>query len=209
MDSGPCLPPPDPGVEIVLATRGYSKGLAQTDGVQGIGRVELVFGAVTLGTQYKNISSPTAAGEASFSAGWKGKALGFDLGAAVAWKQLIGLRNQVDADSFELTPSVSRKLGPLTARLSLVYSPNDLGRTGESAWIEGGAAWKVTGKTSVSAYLGRRERAGATDYTAFNLGETQTLFKGVTAELRYHDSARSGLGENFEGRLVGALRARF
>ena len=42
------LPPPDPGVEIVLATRGYSKGLAQTDGVQGIGRVELVFGSVTL-----------------------------------------------------------------------------------------------------------------------------------------------------------------
>ena len=203
------LPPPDPGVEIVLATRGYSKGLAQTDGVQGIGRVELVFGSVTLGTQYKNISSPTAAGEASVSAGWKGKALGFDLGASLAWKQLVGLRNQVDADCFELTPSIARKLGPLTARLSMVYSPNDLGRTGESAWIEGGAAWKVTGKTSLSANLGRRERSGATDYTAFNLGVTRTLFKGVTADLRYYDSARSGLGETFEGRLVGALRARF
>jgi hypothetical protein len=203
------LPPPDPGIEIVAATRGYSKGLAQTDGAQIVGRGELVLGSVTLTAQYKNISSPTADGEAAFSAGWKGKALGFDVGAALNYKRLTGLSGQVDPDCFELIPSVSRKLGPLTAKLSLTYSPDDLGRTGRSAWLEGGASWKLDGKTSLSANAGRRERVGATDYTAFNAGITRTLFKGISADLRYYDSARSSLGDPFEARLVGSLRAKF
>ena len=203
------LPPPDPGLEIVIATRGYSKGVAQTDGVQGVGKFELGFGSVALTAQYKNITSPTADGEAAFGAGWKGKAAGFDLGMTASWKRLIGLDGQVDPDCFEFIPTVSRKFGPLTARVSLTYSPNDLGGTRESAWVEAGAAWKLDGKTSLSAAVGRREREGGTDYTAFNAGVTRTLLKGVTADLRYYDSARSDLGENFEGRFVGSLRAKF
>jgi hypothetical protein len=198
-----------PAGEVTLSTRGYSKGLAQTDGVQGIGRFELGFGQFGLATQYKNITSATADGEATFSGIWKGKAAGFDLGMTASWKRLIGLDGQVDPDTFEFIPTVSRKFGPLTARLSLTYSPDDLGRTGESAWVEGGAAWKVNGKTSISANLGRREREGGTDYTAFNAGVTRSILKGLTADLRYYDSARSELGDPFEGRVVAALKARF
>lgn len=200
---------PVPAGEVSLSTRGYSKGLAQTDGVQGIGRFELGFGQFTLATQYKNITSATADGEATFSGIWKGKAAGFDLGMTASWKRLIGLEGQVDPDTFEFIPTVSRKFGPLTTKLSLTYSPDDLGRTGESAWVEAGAAWKLDGKTSVSANVGRREREGGIDYTAFNAGVTRTLIKGVTADLRYYDSARSERGDSFEGRVVGALRARF
>ena len=203
------LPPPDPGIEIVFATRGYSKGIAQTDGVQGVGKFELGLKPVTFFAQYKNITSPTAAGEASFGIGWKGKAAGFDLGASLAWKRLVGLDGQVDPDSWEFIPSVSRKLGPLTAKLSVTYSPNDFGRTGESAWMEAGAAWKLDGKTNIVAAIGRREREGSTDYTAFSAGVTRTLFEGVSAELRYYDSARSNLGDPFQARLVGAVRAKF
>jgi hypothetical protein len=203
------LPPPDPGLEIVFATTGYSKGLAQTQGVQGVGRFDLGFKSVTLSAQYKNISSPTADGEAAFAIGWKGKAAGFDLGAAVNWKRLIELDGQVDPDCWELIPSISRKVGPLTGRLSLTYSPNDLGRTGQSAWIEAGAAWKLDGKTVLVAAIGRRQREGASDYTAFNAGVTRALFKGVSAELRYYDNARSSLGEPFHARFVAALRGKF
>ena len=203
------LPPPDPGIEIVLATRGYSKGLAQTEGVQGIGRFELGMKPVAFFAQYKNITSSTAAGESSFGVGWKGKAAGFDLAASVAWKRLIGLDGQTDPDSWEFVPSVSRKFGPLTTKLSLTWSPDDLGGTRESAWMEASAAWKLDGKTNFVAAVGRRERDGSTDYTAFNAGLTRTLFKGVSAELRYYDSARSELGDPFQARLVGALRAKF
>jgi hypothetical protein len=203
------VPPPDPGIEIVFATRGYSKGLAQTEGVQGVGRVDLGFKAVTVSAQYKNIGSPTADGEAAFGIGWKGKAAGFDLGAAINWKRLIGLDGQVDPDCWEFIPSMSRKVGPLTARLSLTYSPDDLGRTGRSAWMEAAATWKLDGKTNLVAAIGRRQREAAPDYTAFNAGVTRTLFKGISAELRYYDSARSGLGEPFQGRFVAALRGKF
>ncbi|MGZ8999004.1 MAG: porin [Allosphingosinicella sp.] len=203
------IPKPVPAGEVSLSTRGYSKGLAQTEGVQGIGRFELGFGQFTLATQYKNITSATANGEAAFSGIWKGKAAGFDLGMTASWKRLIGLNGQVDPDTFEFIPTVSRKFGPLTARLSLTYSPDDFGRTGKSAWVEAGAAWKLDGKTSLVANVGRREREGGTDYTAFNAGVSRSLFKGVTADLRYYDSARSELGDPFEGRVVAGLRARF
>jgi hypothetical protein len=209
MGPGPHLPPPDPGIEIVLATRGYSKGLAQTEGVQGLGRVELVFDSVTVSAQYKNITSPTSDGEAAFGIGWKGKAAGFDLGLGLNWKRLIGLDGQVDPDCWEFIPSVSRKFGPLTGKVSLTYSPDDLGGTGQSAWIEAGATWKLDGKTNLVAAFGRREREGASDYTAFNAGVTRTLFRGVSAELRYYDTARSSLGEPFHARFVGALRGKF
>lgn len=203
------LPPPDPGIEIVLATRGYSKGLAQTDGVQGVGRVELGFKAVAISAQYKNISSPTSDGEAAFGVGWRGKAAGFDLGASVNYKRLIELDGQVDPDCWEFIPSLSRRIGPLTARLSVTYSPNDFGGIGESAWMEAGATWKLDGKTNLVAAVGRRERDGASDYTAFNAGVTRTLFKHVSAELRYYDTGRSELGEPFHGRFVAALRGKF
>lgn len=203
------LPAPDPGIEIVLASRGMSKGLAQTDGIQVVARGELGFGALTLGAQYKNIGSPTADGEASFSVGARGKALGFDLGATVNYKRLTGLDGQVDPDCFELIPSIARKLGPLTLKASLTWSPNDLGRTGESAWFEAGAAWKLDARTVLSANIGRRERERATDYSAFNLGLTHNLLRNVAIDLRYYDSARGRLGDPFEARFVGALRARF
>jgi len=209
MGPGPHLPPPDPGLEIVLASRGYFKGLAQTDGLHIVARADLSFNSVTLSTQYRNITSPTSDGEVALTAGWTGKAAGFDVGVAASWKRLIGLDGQVDPDCWEFIPSVSRKVGPLTAKLSLTYSPNDLGRSGKSAWLEAGAAWKLDGKTSLVAAIGRRERERSTDYTAFNAGVTRTLFRGISAELRYYDSARSNLGEPFQGRFVAALRGKF
>ena len=42
-------PPPDPGIEIVLATKGMSKGLSQTDDAQLVVRGELAFGSFFLG----------------------------------------------------------------------------------------------------------------------------------------------------------------
>ena len=43
------LPPPDPGIEISVATRGMSKGIAQTEGPQMIARSSVKFGDVQFG----------------------------------------------------------------------------------------------------------------------------------------------------------------
>jgi hypothetical protein len=203
------LPPPDPGIEIVVASRGMSKGLAQTDGFQVLGRGELLFGDLGFSAYYKNITSATADGEVGVGAILKKKLGGFDVSGTVTFKWLTGLDGQVDPDSIELIPSVSRRFGPMTARVSVTYTPNDFGRTGSSTWIEGGLAWKVGKSTTISGNLGRRERERAVDYTGFNLGVSHSLHKNFTAELRYYDTHRSALGDNFHGRAVAILRAKF
>ena len=59
------LPPPDPGFEISVASRGMSKGIAQTDGPQVIVRASARSGVLEAGGQWKNVSSDTAWGEAA------------------------------------------------------------------------------------------------------------------------------------------------
>ena len=63
------LPPPDPGIEIVVASRGYSKGLAQTDGVQVRAQPELAFGPVYVAVYAKNDSDAYLVGKRLIEAG--------------------------------------------------------------------------------------------------------------------------------------------
>jgi len=203
------LPPPDPGIEISIASQGMSKGLRQTDGPQLLARAELALGAVALGGYAKNVSSATADGEAGLSLQLRGRAGGFELAASVAYKFNTGAALQDDRDAIELTASIGRRLGPLQPRLSVTYSPDELGGTRESLYVEGGVALAVAPGASLSAHLARRERAGGPDYTAFNLGASYALAPFLTLDLRYHDTAQSGLGAIYRPRLVASLRARF
>ena len=202
------IPPPDPGIEIVVASRGISKGLAQTDGVQLVARPELAFGPVWLGFYAKNVTSSAADGEAGPSFRIRTRAGGFDLAASATWKMSIAPRGTLNDDALELVGSIGRRFGAATARFSVTWSPNDLGATDETVWAEAGLGYNVRRSTSLSFNLGRRERDGGPDYTAFNFGVTQALQQGFSAELRWYDTDRSRLGDSFEGRLVAALRLR-
>ena len=57
--------------------------------------------------------------------------------------------------------------------------------------------------------MSRRERDGGPDYTAFNVGVTQTVWRGISADLRYYDTRENQFGDIYEGRFVASLRARF
>lgn len=203
------LPPPDPGIEIVLASRGVSKGLIQTDGVQLLVRPELAFGSAVVGAYAKNVTSATSDGEYGASAGLRRSVAGFSIAATATWKRLIDPLGPVDNDALELDFGASRRLGPVTLRAGLTWSPNDLGSTGETAWWESRLGWKVQDRVTLQAALGRRERDGGPDYTAFNAGLGIDLLSGVTAELRYYGTSRSALGDAFSDHLLGALRLRF
>lgn len=203
------LPPPDPSIEIVAASRGYSKGIAQTDGPQFILRGELESGPAFVAAQWKNLDSNGADGEALVQVGARGSFGGFELSGAVQYKRLTGLGAPTDGDTFEFTGSASRAFGRVTPRINFVFSFDDLGGTRESLYAEAGAGLRVAPGTNLSAYVGRRERGGGADYTAFNAGISQKLGSHVTAELRYYDTAQSGLGDIYESRLVAALRVRF
>lgn len=202
------LPAPDAGIEVSVASRGYSKGLAQTDGIQILARPELAVGPVYLGFYAKNVTSSTSDGEAGPSIGVRTRAGGFDLGAAATWKMSIAPVGATNDDAVELVGSVGRRFGPITARLSLTWSPNDLGSTDETAWAEAGLSYSLRRSTSISVNLGRRERDGGPDYTAFNIGVTQSLLPGISGEVRWYDTNRSATGDAFEPRLVAAVRIR-
>ena len=203
------FPSPDPGIEISAASQGVSKGLRQTDGLQVIVRPEVAFGPLFVAASWKNVTSPTADGEAAFLAGLRGRAGGFDLSVSAAYKVNTNARHQADRDCIELTATASRRFGRLTPRINIIYSPDDLGGTRMSLFAEAGASLSLFRGASVSANIAHRSRDGAADYTAFNAGASYAITRSITADLRYYDTAQSRLGVIYEPRVVASLRAHF
>jgi hypothetical protein len=203
------LPPPDPSLEIVIASQGMSKGIRQSDGMQFVVRPEFTSGPVFVGGLVKNVTSPASDFEAWLVLGVRGDLGGFELSASANAKFGVGGRGHADRDSLELVLAASRALGPVTPRLSLTWSPDDLGTGGESLYAELTMSVRLTASATASAGLGRRERAGAPDYTAFNAGLGYSFSRTLAFDLRYYDTARSDLGEQYRARLVGAVRLRF
>ncbi|HYC94102.1 MAG TPA: TorF family putative porin [Sphingomicrobium sp.] len=203
------LPPPDPGIEIVVATRGMSKGVAQTEGPQLIARPFVQLGPVQVGAQWKNVSSPVAGGEAAAFANVAPKLGKFQLNLGIAYKFQTGVKEPTDDKSWEFTGSVARKFGKMSLRLAAVYSPDDLGGARRSIFIEGGPTVEIDKSTRISAAIGRRDRIKGDDYTAFNVGVTRTIFKGVTLDARFYGTNRSDISEFFEDRFVATARMAF
>ena len=203
------LPPPDPGIEFVVASRGMSKGTAQTDGPQALIRPFVQLGPVQVGAQWKNLTSPVAGGEASTFVAVAPKIGQFQFNAAVAYKLLTGVNGPTDNKSWEFTGAVTRKFGKLGLRVAAVYSPDDLGGAKRSLFVEGGPTWELSKTTRISGAIGRRDRVNGDDYTAFNAGIAHTLFKGVTLDARYYGTNQSDLGEFLEDRLVVSSRFSF
>jgi len=204
------LPTPDPTIEIVAATRGTTKGLAHTDGPQLLVRGEVAFGHAYVGAYGKNVTLSGDDGvEAAALLGLKFNISGFDLSASAGYKALEGIAPPVDADALEFSGSASRQFGAVTARAVVIYSPDDLTTTRQSTFYEAGLSFAPRTGTTLSAALGRRERTGAPDYTAFNAGLSQTIYRNLTADLRYYDTAQSSLGDVYRGRFVASVHARF
>ena len=203
------LPPADPGIEFVLATTGISKGLAQTeDEPQLLVRGELAFGAVYAGAYAKNVTSATSEGEAAALLGLRRKLGGFDLAGSAAWKRAIAPAQGFDKDALEMNASASRAFGRLTPKLSVVWSPDDLGSTRKTIFAEAGATYKLSDTVAFGGAVGRRERSGGVDYTAYNAGIAWAPLKPLTVDVRYYDTNR-GQAHQFAGRVVGSVRARF
>lgn len=202
------LPPPDPALEISVASRGYSKGLAQTDGVQVLIRPEVAFGPLRLGAYGKNVTSPDYDGEAGASVGLRksfGKA---ELSASATVKHLCGATPGVDDVALELNFAATRSFGAFKPRVSVTYSPNDLAGTAQTAFWEVGSSYQFDKKTSASAGIGIRRREGGPDYTSYTAALNRTLSGPFTAEVRVYDTNHNELGENYHRRVVVSLRTR-
>jgi hypothetical protein len=203
------LPPPDLSIEFNIASRGYSKGVAQTDGVQGLVRPEVAFGNFRIGSYAKNVTSPDVDGELGGLIGYKRVFGQTELSGTAAFKRGINARPGFDKAALEFVVSVTQTIGNFKPRLGVTYSPNDLGSTVKTAYWEAGAAYQIDKMTGASAGIGIRSRDGGPDYTSFNAGVTRILAGTLTAEVRYYDTNKGRLGDYYHGRVVVALRARF
>ena len=203
------LPPPDPGIEVVIASRGMSKGIAQTEGPQLVAKNFLQLGPIQVGGQWKNVSSSVAKGEAAAFINATHKIEQFQLSAGVSYKFQTGVSATTDDKSWEFTGGVSRKFGKLSLRASVIYSPDDLGGARQSVYMEGGPTLEIGKSTRLLATIGRRHREDGPDYTSFSAGLSKTVFKGVSVDVRWYDTDRHELGETFDGRAVVSARMAF
>jgi len=202
-------PPPIPVIEFSLATRGISKGLAQTTGPQFVARGELPAGHFYVAGYWKNVTSATSDGEAGAIIGLRTKAHDFSLAASTTLKIAISPAAGSDDTALELSGTISRKMGRVTPQLAVTWSPDDLGTTRRSTFVEASASYALFPHTAISAAIGRRDRLGGANFTAFNAGITQTLSRNFTADLRYYGTGRHDLGDTYQPGLIASLRARF
>ena len=204
------IAPAHPSAEVTIASRGISKGVAQTNGLQFVGRGQVSFGALQFSAQYKNITSPAARGQASAALGFAKKIRGFLLSAKASYKFRTELKpGAVDTEALELTVGASRRRGPFEARINYSYSPNDLGTTRRSGYLEATASLEVTRSTSLSATIGHRDRERSPDYSAFSFGVSRSISHMLSADLRYYDTDRTELGYSYSHHAVVSLRAKF
>ena len=202
------LPPPVPAIEISIASRGYSKGVAQTDGAQLVVRPEVAFGNFRISAYGKNVTAVGYDIEAGLSAGYRTTV------GKVEWSGSATVKRNVDADpgiddtALELNVAATRSFGALKPRLSLTYSPDDLGSTRRSYFWEAGSAYSIGKGFGLQAGVGLRRRAGGADYTSLTAAVTKAFGKHLTGEVRLYDTSRGELGDNYDRRVVVSLRLR-
>ncbi|HET7606297.1 MAG TPA: TorF family putative porin [Sphingomicrobium sp.] len=203
------LLPLDPGVEMVVSSTGISKGVEQTNGPQVIPKAYIQAGDLQFGGQWKNVTSATAEGEASAFVNASRKFGSYSVAFGAAYKLQTGARRGTDSDSFEFTGALTRRIGRLSLKIGAVYSPDDLGGTKQSLYVEGGPSFDLTKTLRLSANLGRRTRENNIDYAAMNIGATKTLVRGFALDLRYYRTNRSNLDDIYRSRAVVSGRWTF
>jgi hypothetical protein len=199
------LPPPDPGFEILLSTRGVSQGLVQTDGQQLVPRLFVRIGEAQIGAQWKNIDAPSAKGVAAFFVKLNHKTGKGQIDAGVAYRVRTGLKAPADGEAWEFMAGARRDFGPLALRASVEYSPEEFG-SGKSLYVELGPALQLDAATRLSAAAGRRERERAPDYSTFNFGVSRIFRQKLTIDARYYDTNRGELGRPYRARVIFSAR---
>lgn len=194
-------------VQVGVASEYVGKGLGKSDGEAAVnGTVELKHGAF-YGSVFASTAKLSQGSDAEIvsAIGWRPKAAGFDFDLSVANRDLPGTRAGVDANFWEYQADASRKLGPVTARLRVNYTPDGFAATKEAWWIEGQGAISVGPRTKASAAYAQRSADGGADYSAWNLGVKHKLTDRFALDVRWYDTDSHELGDNYDGRLVGAL----
>lgn len=197
--------------QIGVASQYVGKGLGKSAGDPS------VFGSaqVSNGDFYAGVWASTADlsqgsdSEIIATIGYRPQVAGFKLDLSINNRELPGTRAGVDANFWEYQADVSRKLGPVNARLRVNYTPDGFAATREAWWVELQGTVALDGDTRVSAAVADRSAQGGAEYVAWNIGVRRKLTDRIALDVRWYDTDGHSYGENYEGRLVGALTYSF
>lgn len=198
-------------VQLGVASEYTGKGLGKSAGDPSVnGAVEVSHGAF-YGSVFASTAKLSQGSDAEIitALGWRPKAAGVAFDLQVMNRDLPGTRAGVDANYWEYQADASRKIGPVSTRLRVNYSPDGFAATREAWWIELQGAVAVGPRTRLSAAMADRRAEGGAEYAAWNLGVKHGLTDGLAVDLRWYDTDSRALGENYDGRLVGALTFSF
>lgn len=194
------------------ATDNRSKDVSKTRGAPFVyGQMEWVRrdGLFYGGAGVETIESNGADVEYELNLGVRPSVGGLDLDLNVAHKWQVDANPGADNKAFELTASVSRSIGPASARLQVQHSPDGTGATRAWTWVEARLVWDLAPNLSASAAVGRRQQSANIDYTGWNAGVTYAVNGRLDLDLRWHDTDALAPGPQYAGALIAGLNVEF
>lgn len=197
--------------QVGIASEYVGKGLGKSAGDPSVfGSIEVESGAFYASAFASSADlSSGAHAEIVTAVGYRPEFAGFEFDVSVVNRDLPGANAGYDGNYWEYQADASRKLGPVSTRLRINYTPDGAGGTQEAWWIElqGGVA--IDGKTKLSAAVADRSADGGAEYVAWNAGVKRKLTDNLALDVRWYDTDGHSFGEPYEGRLVGSLTLSF
>lgn len=197
--------------QVGVASQYVGKGLGKSAGDPSVfGSIEVsqgdFYGSVFVSSAKLSQGSDS---EIVSAIGYRPSAAGFDFDLSVVNRDLPGTRAGVDANYWEYQADVSRRFGPVKGRFRVNYTPDGFAATREAWWIEAQASMALDDKTKLSVAVADRTADGGAEYAAWNIGAKRELTERIALDVRWYDTDSHALGENYDGRLVGALSFSF
>ncbi|MBB5746007.1 TorF family putative porin [Brevundimonas variabilis] len=197
--------------EVGAGTDNRSKGASKS------GDAPYVFGEVQWTTErgfyadaeFETIDSSGSKVETEVEAGWQFAAAGLDFDISISRKWRLEADPGQDDEAWEYQFDILRDFGPVDARLRLEHSPDGLGSTRETTWVEARLRWALADRLNISATVGRREQDNAPDYTGGNLGAAWSLTDTTAIDVRWHGTTAEAQGEQYEDALVASILIDF
>ena len=199
------LPPPDPAIELFIASHGMTQGLSQSNGPQAIPRAYLRFGEVQVGGLWRNIDSPVASGIAVLFGRFSARRGPSQLDVSALYRTRTGTRRPTVRHAWEVDATLRQNFGKFGIRLNAEYAPREF-ELGPSLFVELGPSFQLAKGTHLYANVGRRERSGAPEYTAINFGISRAVGQKFLVDARYYATDRSELGPRYASRIVLSAR---
>ncbi|WP_396593551.1 TorF family putative porin [Brevundimonas sp. R86498] len=197
--------------EFGAGTDNRSKGTSKTDDAP------YVFGEVQWNAasgfyadaEFETINSSGSRVETELEAGWQFSAVGLDFDTSLSRKWRLDADPGQDDDAWEYQFDILRDFGPVDTRLRLEHSPDGLGSTRATTWVEARLRWPLADRLRASATLGRREQDNAPDYTGWNAGVAWSVTDTTALDLRWHGTDAKDLGSQYEDALVASILLAF